>query len=254
MNSQSHLQLERQYHESEDRLRADNRLIGGVYASGIFEEAETYHLDALGNIHSAHVLDYGCGGGWSAEKFRERGAHVTGFDISQTRLLEAQGHLSDSQDRPAVGLLLCDAQRLPFPDATFDVVFGKQILHHLELDLAMLEIVRVLRPGGRAVFLEPLIHNPLLQGYRRLTPHLRSPGERALSMQDLQRIGAYFGTWSHREFCLLAIAPVLVQALVGQRRFLTVVRHWLQRVDRRLIDTLPFIGRYCWETVIILER
>jgi len=118
----------------------------------------------------------------------------------------------------------------------------------------MLEIARVLRPGGRAVFLEPLIHNPLLQGYRRLTPHLRSPTERALSMRDLHRIGTHFSRWSHREFCLLVMAPVLAQALVGQHRSLTAVRHWLQRVDRRLIDTLPFIGRYYWETVIILER
>ncbi len=44
-------------------------------------------------------------------------------------------------------------------------VLGKQILHHLDMTQAVPEIARVLRPGGRAVFLEPLIHNPLLEGY-----------------------------------------------------------------------------------------
>ena len=68
-------------------------------------------------------------------------------------------------------------------------------------------IARVLRPGGRAVFLEPLIHNPILEGYRRLTPHLRSPTERALSMRDVATIGSHFCSCQHQEFILLAILP-----------------------------------------------
>ena len=143
---------------------------------------------------------------------------------------------------------------LPFRDGAFDAVLGKQILHHLDLKIAIPEIARVLRPGGRAVFLEPLIHNPLLEGYRRLTPHLRSPTERALSMHDLQRMGAHFRRCTHQEFCLLAVLPALVEALAGKRPALTRWRLWLQKVDRRLVDTVPFIGRYCWETVITLER
>ncbi|MBC8262803.1 MAG: hypothetical protein H8E47_01580 [Anaerolineales bacterium] len=124
----------------------------------------------------------------------------------------------------------------------------------MELDAAIPEIVRVLRPGGKAVFLEPLIHNPLLEGYRRLTPHLRSPTERALSMHDLQRIGTHFGWWTHKEFCLLAVFPALVEALTSKSPALTRWRLWLQKVDRKLVGAVPFVGRYCWETVITLER
>jgi len=143
---------------------------------------------------------------------------------------------------------------LPFPDRTFDAVLGKQILHHLDMKIAVPEIARVLRPGGRAVFLEPLIHNPILEGYRRLTPHLRSPTERALSMGDIAWMGSYFRTHRHREFILFSILPVLAATLAWRRRGLAAWQQRLQRLDRTLLDALPWVGRYCWETVIVLAR
>ncbi len=242
------LQLEHQWHESEDFLRDDNSLIVGVYASNVFREAESYHLDALGDVAGLHVLDYGCGTGGTTAHLLSRGAQVTGFDISLARLAEAR------QRAPQAGLLSCAAEMLPFPDGTFDAVLGKQILHHLDLQVAIPEIARVLRPGGRAVFLEPLVHNPILEGYRRLTPHLRSPTERALSMGDLAWMGSHFSRWSHREFILLSILPVLASLVTRRPGALAGWQQRLQRIDRALVDAVPSVGRYCWETVIVLER
>lgn len=192
MNLDTKLHLEHQWHESEDFARNDSSLIVDVYASGVFEEAEAYHLDALGDVAGQHVLDYGCGTGGTTARLLARGAQVTGFDISFTRLQAAQARAA-----PAA-FLECAAELLPFSDGAFDAVLGKQILHHLDLKLAVREIARVLRPGGRAVFLEPLIHNPLLEGYRRLTPHLRSPTEKALSMADINWMGSCFRSHRHR--------------------------------------------------------
>jgi hypothetical protein len=97
-------------------------------------------------------------------------------------------------------------------------------------------------------------HNPLLEGYRRLTPHLRSPAEKALSMRDLKHIGSYFKAWTHTDFCLLSVVPVLFDVVILRRPASRRARMWLQRLDRKLIKLLPFIGRYCWETVIVIER
>ena len=50
---------------------------------------------------------------------------------------------------------------LAFPEASCDVVFGVSVLHHLELDTALREIRRVLKPHGVMIFAEPLDINPL---------------------------------------------------------------------------------------------
>jgi SAM-dependent methyltransferase len=143
---------------------------------------------------------------------------------------------------------------MPFADASFDAVFGKWILHHLDLDRDLPDIVRVLKPRGRAAFVEPLIHNPVLQIYRRLTPHLRSPGERALSMADLGKIGSHFRSWQHEEFVLFSVLPASISVLIPGRLPSPRLREWFHRFDRRLLETLPFLRRYCWEAVILLER
>src|SRR3546814_19128134 len=67
-----------------------------------------------------------------------------------------------------------NAEQTSFPDASFDRIGGSGILHHLDLDRAYAEIARLLKPGGRAVFLEPLGHNPLLTAYRDRTPRMRT--------------------------------------------------------------------------------
>jgi ubiquinone/menaquinone biosynthesis C-methylase UbiE len=248
------LQLEQQWHESEDFARDDSSLIVGVYASAIFREAEAYQMTALGNVAGQHVLDYGCGAGGTTAQLLAQGARVTGFDISVTRLQEARRRVAGEPGGSSTGLLQCAAELLPFQDGCFDAVLGKQILHHLDLKIAIPEIARVLRPGGRAVFLEPLIHNPLLEGYRRLTPHLRSPTERALSVRDIAWMSSHFGSYRHQEFILLAILPVLTAALARRRGALDGLRRRLQRVDRKLLAAWPALGRYYWETVLVFKR
>jgi ubiquinone/menaquinone biosynthesis C-methylase UbiE len=72
-------------------------------------------------------------------------------DISQGMLDELER--SAAKLRLDVETARCDAQALPFPDDSFDLVFGHAVLHHLpDLDAAFREFRRVLRPGGRVAF------------------------------------------------------------------------------------------------------
>lgn len=57
-----------------------------------------------------------------------------------------------------------------------------------------------------------------------------------------------------REFILLSILPVLVATLSGRRGSLTGWQQRLHRLDRALVHAVPWLDRYCWETVIVLER
>ena len=90
MDINQKLQLEQQWHESEEFTRDDSSLIVGVYQSSVFREAEDYHLDALGDVAGLSVLDYGCGTGDTTAQLIARGARVAGFDISHTRLAGAR--------------------------------------------------------------------------------------------------------------------------------------------------------------------
>ncbi|NIU60939.1 MAG: methyltransferase domain-containing protein, partial [Pseudomonas stutzeri] len=56
----------------------------------------------------------------------------------------------------AAGVVQAPGERLPFPDATFDVVFSHEVLEHVADDRACVaEMVRVTRPGGRIVVFVP---------------------------------------------------------------------------------------------------
>ena len=248
------IQAEKEWHDSEDLQRNESQLIRGVYGSNLFAEAESHFLNALGDVQGLRILDFGCGTAHSSYQLQARQARVTGIDLSLPRIIEGKGWFSRPEKQNEPSFAIAAGEYLPFDEGTFDAVCGKQILHHVVLETAMPEIVRVLKTGGKAVFLEPLRHNPILEGYRRLTPHLRSPSERALSMTDLAEIGAYFKTWQHQEFVLLSALPVLLETGLRRRNALQSMTDRMRKVDRFLTQKIPAIGRYYWETVIILEK
>ncbi len=143
---------------------------------------------------------------------------------------------------------------MPFKDHSFEVIYGKHILHHLDLAMAAREIVRVLCPEGRAAFLEPLVHNPLLEAYRRLTPRLRSPTEKALTVEEIERLASHFSHWTHREFVFLSLLPALAQAVTTSWEIWVRLMRVLEMTDRRIVRGLPFLGRYYWQIVLVLEK
>lgn len=95
------------------------------------------------------VLDVGCGQGIDLVQYARAGARVTGIDLTPRHVELAQQHLS------ALGLgghvVVADAERLPFDECSFDRVSSNGVLHHTpDIDAALREIHRVLRPGGEA--------------------------------------------------------------------------------------------------------
>lgn len=67
-----------------------------------------------------------------------------------------------------------DAESLKMNDSYFDIIYGKSILHHLNLKKALIQIIRILKPKGRGVFIESLGLNPFINLYRYLTHAMRT--------------------------------------------------------------------------------
>ena len=79
-----------------------------------------------------------------------------------------------------------------FKSESFDLVFGSGILHHLNLNIALKEINRILKKDGEMVFLEPLGTNPLINLYRKFTPNSRSVDEHPFLKKDFDFIHSLF--------------------------------------------------------------
>jgi ubiquinone/menaquinone biosynthesis C-methylase UbiE len=112
------------------------------------------------------ALEIGAGTGYFTLNLLRAGIveSAVATDISQGMLDE----LAASAARLGLDVetTCCEAERLPFPDDSFDLVFGHAVLHHLpDLDAAFTEFRRVLRPGGRLAFCgEPSRHGDRLAG------------------------------------------------------------------------------------------
>ena len=98
------------------------------------------------------LLEIGCGLGTDLLQFAGGGARVIGLDLTVRSVALARNRF-DLEDVPGI-FLTGDAENLPFPDASFDVVYSFGVLHHTpDTARAVREIRRVLRPGGEAVIM-----------------------------------------------------------------------------------------------------
>ncbi len=210
---------------------------------------ERYVETVLASAAGAEVLEYGCGQGGLAVRLAEHGAQVTGIDISDVAVDQAteQARRAGVADRARFRTM--DAEALEFPDASFDLVCGNGILHHLDLDRALGEIARVLRDGGQAVFSEPLGHNALINLYRRRTPEMRTVDEHPLRMADLELARRHFAHVDVEYFTLMTLAAI---PALGTSRFGTLLSA-LERADRALFKAVPAAGRYAWMSLLVMR-
>jgi len=104
-------------------------------------------LAGLGPLDGLRMLDLGCGKGRFARVLANRGAELTGLDLSRAMLMAAGG-----LDR-----VQASVRRLPFRTSTFDAVLAVEVIEHVDprsLDLVLAEARRVLRPGGRILIVD----------------------------------------------------------------------------------------------------
>lgn len=116
-----------------------------------YQEYAPWMPEVMGfsQFKGARLLEIGCGMGTDLLQFARGGARVTGADLTP-RSVEISKARFSLYDMPA-NFVVTDAERLPFADESFDVVYSNGVLHHTPgTDVAVREIHRVLRPGGTA--------------------------------------------------------------------------------------------------------
>jgi SAM-dependent methyltransferase len=232
------------------------RVSAGTFRRYASPPAETaypleYAYYLLGDVRGKRVVDFGCGSGANTALLAGRGAHVWGIDISEDLLRLGQRRLAISGRAGGATFIAGSAHDMPFPDNSIDVVFGIAILHHLDLDLVSKEVRRVLKPGGRAIFQEPVRNSAVLRFLRSLIPYRApdiSPYERPLTDEELRRFADGFSSCSVRAFGLphVQVGPLLPVV----KRFWRTLYAW----DRRMLDRVPALARYASIRVIALRK
>jgi SAM-dependent methyltransferase len=239
---------EREFH---NRVFADHsRQAAGKYYSVMRGSRRCYESVLNRYGRGSTVLEFGCGPGFFAPYLAARGASVTGIDISETAIAQARERAAEQGVSGNLTLEVMNAEALEFPAHSFDLVCGVAILHHLDLDRAYGEIARTLKPGGRAVFLEPLGHNPVINLYRRMTPGLRTEDEHPLLTRDLRLADRYFDEVRTHFFTLHSLLAVPFRNMAIFSGLLDAC----ESADRLVFRTLPPARRLAWQVVIELAR
>jgi SAM-dependent methyltransferase len=237
---------------SDDRLASERRFFDEEYRNerpalnGFYELSgvrRDYAVRILADCAGRDVLEYGCGTGSYAFDLAARGATVIGIDISHTAIEVARGE-SEGQGNPH--FQIGNAEALEFPDASFDLVCGTSIIHHLDVNVALAELKRVLRPGGRAVFYEPVAYNPAVNLYRWLTPQLHTPDEHPLTRADLARMSSSFRRAEFRFADLFALGAIPFLRFPGGGVLLRIG----ETLDR-VAMVVP--GLRWWGAVVVIE-
>jgi SAM-dependent methyltransferase len=197
-----------------------------------------YYL--LGDLAGRTVLDFGCGTGENSLLLARRGARVVGVDISESLVRIAIKRLQVNGLAGSTRFIVGSAHDLPLAGQSIDIVLGVAILHHLDLHATSREIHRVLKPGGRAIFQEPVRDSRAVRFIRRLIPYRApdvSPFERPLTTPELRDFSAPFRNWAVRAFSLPLVN--IVQALGPLRKYI----HSAYRLDGAIIKRVPCVQR-----------
>ncbi len=105
--------------------------------------------------HYTAILDIGCGRGQSLQLLDEyfNPDTINGIEIDESLLNEARKRAKKCRGR--IDLITGNAEIMPYPDQSFDMVFCHQSFHHIvQHEKAMQEFYRVLKPGGVLLFAE----------------------------------------------------------------------------------------------------
>ncbi|MBP6122428.1 MULTISPECIES: class I SAM-dependent methyltransferase [Providencia] len=151
--------------------QANSYLTSQVHAQG---EDLLALQHSLQGSHDASVLDLGCGAGHASFHAAPLVSSVIAYDLSDAMLDVVE---KTAADRNLKNISTCKgtAESLPFDDSVFDIVISRYSAHHWhDVELALREVRRVLKPGGRGIFIDVVSPgHPVLDIYLQTVEVLR---------------------------------------------------------------------------------
>lgn len=240
-------EIERNYHNNKYKDNINNAVKSSDSDGHAYNTF--YHL--IEQLKPGRILDFGCGDGWISMKLAEKGHEVHGIDISIELVTKARKWSQKLGLSQKVHFEEMAGENLLFDDNFFDAVIGSAVLHHIDLELALNSIHRVLKPGRKGLFIEPMNQNIILKIWRVLTPWRRSPAERALTLLEIKLIKQRFPAARLNYFILFSMFSQGLMTLFPKQNLWLRINRQLEVLDDILITRFPFLGKFC--AVVVIE-
>lgn len=245
------IQRELAWHEQEAHRRF--RLDALLYDPPAFDPVVAQGLTFLQLQAGQRILEMGCGEGKETLALAKMGLCVIAADLSFSQLQRVRRLIMGQCPEARVHFVQANAEELPFAAGSFRVVYGKAILHHLDLAYAARQLRWLLPPGGRASFAEPMAHHPIIWMGRYLTPALRTRDEHPLTAVELAHFATLFAQAEISDFFFLAPLSYIFRIFPRSEWLFARLHMALQKVDQRLFRSSSFIRRLAWYKVLNVQ-
>ena len=210
------------------------------------------------DLKGMRVLVVGCGFGDDAIRIAKLGAVVSAFDLSPDSVAIARAIAE--REKIEVEFSEMPAEKLSYPDASFDMIVARDILHHVDIPQTMRELARVARPGATFLVNEIYSHSvtevvrrsnlvakfiyPRMQKliYGTTTPYI-TEDERKLSEADLALITAQLDAPSMRKYFNFLVTRVIPDRI-----------EVAAKLDRALLRVVGELGAVLAGRVLLIAR
>lgn len=206
------------------------------------------------NCQDKEVLDYGCGNGIHSIFPAKMGAKkIIGIDLSESQLKIAKERVKRKGLEDKVEYLLMDAEKMDFPANSFDIIFDGGTFSSIDLNRALPELARVLKPDGFLIGIETFGHNPFTNLKRKINKITGKrtgwAAEHILKMDDLRTAKNYFNKIETKFFHLISWLVFPFLNLPGGKFLLKI----LEAADGIFLK-IPFLRKYGFKTVFIFSK
>ena len=237
---------EKKFHDElhfKNKPRKENIFYKAI--STMFEDFEKYIEK---NSQSKIVLDFGCGIGTITERVAKyQPAKLVGIDISEISITKAKKSAKDKNLN--IEYISDNCEKSKLISSSYDLIYGSGILHHLNLELCVVEINRLLKKEGTMIFMEPLGTNPLINLYRKLTPNSRSPDEHPFLKKDFDFLKKNYNDVNIKYYGFFTLLFFFFYKNPKESNFFKI----LSNIDNFLFK-FKYLKKLAWSVLIICKK
>jgi ubiquinone/menaquinone biosynthesis C-methylase UbiE len=238
-----------------------------LYFEGSTSPENRYIMSHIGSeIEGRKILDLGCGAGENSVYFALKGGICSAADYSEGMVKKAI-ELAERYGVTISGKVI-NAEKIQYPDNYFDIVYASNLLHHVNPEKTIREIHRVLKPGGKMCFWDPLKHNPIINIYRNIAKEVRTDDEKPLDIKIVNHVNSIFrevdfdtfwiaSLWIFLRFFLIEKADPNSERywkkIIYEETRLKPLYYRLEKIDK-ILKKIPLVNRMAWNIAVVAMK